>query len=302
MGVDRLSVMETYVCVVETGSFSAAAKRLDVGQPAVSKAIAQLEKRLGTRLLIRSTRGLTPTEAGERFYEGACRTIADANETELAARGSGAGFAGRLRVCAPVTFARLHIIPKLGAFLDAHPDLHVEIVLDDRPIDLLAEGIDVALRLGDPEDSSMTGRKIDEARRFVLGTPAYFARAGEPQVPADLAAHHAIVYAQAAGGSGAWEFRRRGEVASVALVSRMSVTAAEGVRAAVLADMGLAVASEWMFAPELESGAVKVVLADWYLPTLTLWALYPSGRLASTKARGFVDFLLEAMYPWELAE
>jgi DNA-binding transcriptional LysR family regulator len=301
MGVDRLSVMETYVCVVETGSFSAAAKRLDVGQPAVSKAIAQLEKRLGTRLLMRSTRGLTPTEAGERFYEGARRTIADADETEFAVRGAGAGFTGRLRVCAPVTFARLHIIPKLGGFLEAHPDLHVEVVLDDRPIDLLAEGIDVALRLGDPDDSAMTGRQIDDARRFVLGTPAYFAKAGEPTVPADLAAHQAIVYAQA-GGNRTWEFRRRGEVATVALVSRMSVTAAEGVRAAVLADMGLAVASEWMFAPELESGAVKVVLADWYLPTMALWAIYPSGRLASTKARAFVEYVQEAMYPWELAD
>lgn len=300
--MDRLSVMETYVCVVETGSFSAAARRLDVGQPAVSKAIAQLEKRLGTRLLMRSTRGLTPTEAGEHFYEGARRTIANANEAELAARGSSEGFVGRLRVCAPVTFARLHVIPRLGGFLDAHPDLHVEVVLDDRPIDLLAEGIDVALRLGDPDDSSMTGRKLGEARRFVLGTPAYFARAGEPTVPADLAAHQSVVYAQAAGGSGAWTFRRRGEVASVALVSRMSVSAAEGVRAAVLADMGLAVGSEWMFAPELASGAVKVVLADWYLPTIALWAIYPSGRLASTKARAFVEFVHKAMYPWELAD
>lgn len=300
--MDRLSAMETYVSVVETGSFSAAARRLDVGQPAVSKAIAQLEKRLGTRLLMRSTRGLTPTEAGERFYEGAQRTIADANEAELAVRGSGAGFEGRLRVCAPVTFARLHIIPRLSGFLDAHPDLRVEIVLDDRPIDLLAEGIDVALRLGDPGDSTMTGRRIGDSPRFVLGTPAYFARAGEPRSPADLADHQAIVYAQVAGGGATWEFRSRNEVAVVALASRMSVSAAEGVRAAVLADMGLAVASEWMFAPELESGAVQVVLADWYLPTLALWALYPSGRLASTKARAFVEFLEEKMYPWEPAD
>jgi DNA-binding transcriptional LysR family regulator len=300
--MDRLSAMETYVSVVETGSFSAAARRLDVGQPAVSKAIAQLEKRLGTRLLMRSTRGLTPTEAGERFYEGACRTIADAHEAELAVRDAGEGFAGRLRVCAPVTFARLHIIPRLGGFLDAHPELRVEIVLDDRPIDLLAEGIDVALRLGDPDDSTMTGRQIGEAPRFVLGTPAYFAKAGLPQGPDDLATHQAIVYAQVAGGGTSWEFRRRSEVVVASLTSRMSVSAAEGVRAAVLADMGLAVASEWMFAPELESGAVQVVLADWCLPTLALWALYPSGRLASTKARAFVEFLEKAMYPWELAD
>lgn len=300
--VDRLSVMETFVCVVDTASFSAAARRLGVGQPAVSKAIAQLETRLGTRLLMRSTRGLLPTEAGEGYYEGARRTLDHAHETELAARGAGAGFAGRLRVCAPVTFARLHIIPRLGAFLDAHPELYVEVVLDDRPIDLRAEGIDVALRLGDPDDSTMTGRKIDEAPRYVLGTPAYFARAGVPSVPADLADHQAIVYAQAVGGHGIWKFERIHESATVTLVSRMSVTAAEGVRAAVLADMGLTVASAWMFAPELKSGAVKAVLTHWDLPRIALWALYPSGRLASKKAFAFVDFLQKAMYPWPLAD
>jgi DNA-binding transcriptional LysR family regulator len=268
-----------------------------VGQPAVSKAIAQLETRLGTRLLMRSTRGLLPTEAGERYYDGARRAIAEANEAEFAARGAGAGFSGRLRVCAPVTFARLHIIPLLGGFLEAHPELHVEVVLDDRPIDLRAEGIDVALRLGDPADSTMTGRKIDESPRYVLATPAYFAKAGEPAVPADLAYHQAIVYAQAVGGQGIWEFQRMDETASVTLVSRMSVTAAEGVRAAVLADLGLTVASHWMFAPELKSGAVKVVLGGWYLPPIALWALYPAGRMVNNKARAFVDYVQEAMYP-----
>ena len=287
--------METFVCVVETGSFSAAARRLEMGQPAVSKAIAQLEERLGSRLLLRSTRGLTTTEAGQNYYLGACKTIAQADDSDNEARGAGASLTGRLRVCAGVTFGRLHVIPHMHVFLRDHPDLTVDVMLDDRQIDLLEHGIDVALRLGDLSDSAMTARKVAQCRRLVLGTPAYFAAAGEPKVPADLTAHHAVPYAQDAGGSGTWRFRRDGVDQAVTLHGRLRVTAAEGVRAAVLSDIGLAVASEWMFAPELASGAVRTVLDDWTLPAMDLWAVYPSGRLAGAKARAFVEFVQSAL-------
>jgi DNA-binding transcriptional LysR family regulator len=293
--MDRLTLMETYVCVVDTGSFSAAARRLDVGQPAVSKAIAQLEQRLGTRLLLRSTRGLTPTSAGQSFYDGARRTIAQADEADEAARDSGASLTGRLRICAAVTFARLHVVPHIKTFLDAHPDLSIEVMLDDRHIDLLEQGIDVALRMGTLSDSAMTARRIAQGRRAVVGTPAYFAAHGEPRIPADLAGHRAVVYTQDIGGSGAWAFCRDSTEVSVTVDGRLRVTAAEGVRAAVFSDLGLAVASEWMFAPELASGAVKAVLTDWALPPLDLWAVYPSGRLASAKARAFVAFVQQTM-------
>src|ERR1700761_9014518 len=142
--MDRLHEMELFVRVVETGSFSAAARDLKLGQPTISKTIAALEERLGVRLLVRSTRQLSPTEAGTTFYERAVRAIAEANEADAAARGAGAGLEGRLRICAPVTFARLHIVPKLGEFLDAHPRLRLELVMDDRIIDLVAENIDAA--------------------------------------------------------------------------------------------------------------------------------------------------------------
>jgi DNA-binding transcriptional LysR family regulator len=132
--------METLIRVVETGSFSAAARHLRVGQPAVSKSIAQLEERLGVRLLRRSTRGLTPTEAGQNFLERARRVIEEADEAELAARGAGGGLVGRLRISAAVTFARLHLVPRLPAFLAAHPDITIDLVLDDRMIDLIEEG------------------------------------------------------------------------------------------------------------------------------------------------------------------
>jgi len=205
--VDRLAAMETFVCVVESGSFSAAARLLKVGQPAVSKTIALLEERLSVRLLLRSTRGLMPTEAGQAFYGRAKRAIEEAEEAEIAARGAATNLTGRLRVCAAVTFARLHIVPAIGRFLEAHPDLNVDMVLDDRNVDLLEEGIDIALRMGQLEDSSMTARKIGEVPRLVVGTPAYFKRAGIPASPADLSCHQAIIYNQR-GGGGTWTFRR----------------------------------------------------------------------------------------------
>jgi DNA-binding transcriptional LysR family regulator len=291
--MDRLGAMTTVVRVIEAGSFSAAARQLNIGQPAVSKTVAQLEARLGVRLLRRSTRGLTPTEAGLRFYEHARRSLAEAEEAELAARGSGTGLTGTLRVSAAPTFARLHVIPRLPAFMAEHPALDVELVLDDRVIDLIGEGIDAALRLGDLPDSTATARRIGRSRRSVLATRAYLDRAGEPASPADLAAHAAITPPD--GRPVAWTFSRGASEVAVTLTGRLRVGSAEGLRAAVLADMGLTVASDWMFAPELASGVVRPLLTDWTLPAIDLWALSPTGRQSSAKAKAFVAFVESGM-------
>src|ERR1700756_1462721 len=240
--MDRVRDMEIFVRVVETGSFSAAARDLTLGQPAVSKTIAGLEDRLGVRLLVRSTRQLSPTEAGMAFYERALRAIAEANEAEAAAQGAGAGLEGRLRICSPVTFARLHLVPKLGTFLDAHPKLRLELVMDDRVIDLVAENIDAGLRLGAQTDSALTVRKLAQADRLVVASPAYLARRGVPSAPADLLEHDGIIYGQGSGGQ-EWLFRRGTSETSVYLRARLKFSAAEGVREAVLADQGFAVAS-----------------------------------------------------------
>ncbi|GHD00171.1 LysR family transcriptional regulator [Novosphingobium pokkalii] len=290
--MDRYQAMSTLVRVVETGSFSAAARQLNVGQPAVSKTIAQLEARLQVSLLIRSTHGLTPTEAGQRFYERAKAAIQEADEAELAARGAGAGLSGCLRVSAATTFARLHIVPLLPRFLEQHPDLEIDVILDDRIIDLVAEGVDVSLRMGALPDSSAIARKLATGARSVLATPAYLARAGEPQNPAEIAEHDVVIYSQLAN---VWSFTRDGAEASVAVHGRVRVSAAEGLRAAVLADMGLTITSDWMFAPELASGAVRRVLTGWQLPSLDLWAVFPAGRMASAKARAFATFVENAM-------
>lgn len=288
--MDRLTAMETFVRVIEAGSFSGAAKQLRLGQPAVSKAIAQLEDRLGVRLLLRSTHGLTPTDAGRGFYERAKRSINEAEEAELAARGAAASLLGRLRICAAVTFARLHVIPCLPTFLAAHPALDVDIVMQDGDLDLVEAGIDVALRMSPLREVTLSARKIGLCRRRVIATPAYFSEHGVPQSPADLAQHHAIVYEQRLGGP-TWTLRKGYLESSISLTGRVHVTAAEGVREAVFAALGFTVASEWMFASELESGAVASVLDDWSLPDVELFAVYPTGRQASAKARAFVNFI-----------
>ncbi|WP_454828972.1 LysR substrate-binding domain-containing protein [Paraburkholderia xenovorans] len=289
--MDRMAVMEAFVTVVDAGSFSAAARRLKLGQPAVSKSIAQLEEHLGARLLLRSTRGLTPTDAGQRFYEHARRAIDEADQAEQAVRESSGGLSGRLRIGAAVTFARLHVLPALKTFLDQHPKLSIDLILDDRSIDLLEQGVDVALRMGTLDDSTMTAKRIVRGRRLVVGTPQYFAQAGTPTTPADLSRHQAIVYSLRGGGE-SWSFSRDdGAEIAVAVTGRVSVSAAEGMRTAVLGHVGLAVASEWMFSPELADGTVQAVLTEWTLPSIDVWAVFPSGRMATTKARAFVAFV-----------
>jgi DNA-binding transcriptional LysR family regulator len=163
--MNRWTAMEAFVRVVDAGSFSAAARHLHLGQPAVSKMIAQLEKRLGVRLLLRSTHALTPTEAGQGFYERAKRAIEEADEAESAARGANASLSGELRISAATTFARLHVVPRLAAFLAEHPELKMQVILDDRNIDLIEAGIHVALRMGSLEDSALVARKIAQCPR-----------------------------------------------------------------------------------------------------------------------------------------
>ena len=282
--------METFVRVIEAGSFSAAAVQLRLGQPAVSKAIGRLEQRLGVRLVLRSTRGLSPTVAGQAYYEEVREILQKAEQAELAASSAGKSLSGRLRISAPVTFARLHIVSKLERLLKVHPALDVEVVLSDREVDVIEEGIDVALRLGTLVDSALIARKLASRRRVVLAAPRYFKEFGKPLRPQELAQHEAVIYAERLGGV-AWTFHKEGEETSVTLKGRVRVSAAEGVREAVFAGLGLTISSEWMFAPELANGTVETALTDWQLPDMDLWAVFPAGRLASSKARAFVTFV-----------
>ncbi|KWR90621.1 LysR family transcriptional regulator [Cupriavidus sp. IDO] len=292
--MDRLTVMEIFVRVVETGSFSTAARSMGVVQPTVSKAIAALEQRLSVRLLLRSTRGLAPTSAGDAFYQYAKRIVSDVETAEHFAYREGAHLTGRIRINADVTFARLHIFPAIGRFLDKHPQLSLDVILGDRNLDPLEDGADVALRIGSLVNSGLIARKLGQARRLVVGAPGYFDVSGIPTIPTQLTSHDFIVSSHS-GDSRVWTFRKADEEMSLSLSGRLSVNAAEGVREAVLARAGLAVVSEWTFMRELQSGLVRPVLEDWHLPPCELWAVMPAGRMASAKARAFIEFVQDTL-------
>jgi DNA-binding transcriptional LysR family regulator len=290
--MDRLAAMEAFVRIIDAGSFSGAARQLHLGQSAISKTIAQLEDRLGVRLLLRSTHGLTPTEAGRNFYERAKRTIVEAEQAEAAARGDATTLQGRLRVSAPVTFTRLHIIPNLKVFLTEHPALDVEILLDDGDIDPIEAGVDMALRLGHLTDSALTARKVGQSRALVVGARSYFEAHGVPRTPGELAAHQVVIYEHQRAGGATWTFRQGTTEVAVTVSGRLRVSAAEGVREGVLAGLGVSIGgTEWLFAPELKSGQAISVLEDWSLPSVGLWSVFPTGRRASARARAFANFI-----------
>jgi DNA-binding transcriptional LysR family regulator len=214
--------------------------------------------------------------------------VDEADEADLAARDESNGLAGRLRVSAATTFARLHVVPHLPEFMANHPDLHVDLVLDDRPIDLMEEGIDLSLRMGTLNDSGLVAQKLATSGRSVFATQRYVERAGNPAHPSELAGHEAVVYSQLPS---AWVFSRAGHEVPVTVQGRVRFSAAEGLRAAVLADMGLTITSDWMFTDKLIEGSVRRLLGEWTLPTIDLWAVFPSGRMASAKARAFAGFV-----------
>jgi DNA-binding transcriptional LysR family regulator len=248
----------------------------------------------GRQPLLRSTRSVVPTEAGQIFYERAKRTIEEADEAVMAAQGSANGLSGKLRVSTSICFGRLHVIPSLPAFLAKYPDLDLELVLDDRYVDLVNEGVDVALRTGVMPNSNMTARRIAEGHSMVVATPAYLQRHGTPTSPDELISHQAIILTRG-GGRDSFTFRKADAEVSVALQGRLKVTQAEGLREAVICGLGLAVSAEWLFSPELKSGKVVPILQDWSLPPIRLSAVYPTGRLASAKARAFVSFVERCM-------
>jgi DNA-binding transcriptional LysR family regulator len=288
--MDLISVMRSFVRVYESRSFSVASKHLGTGQPAVSKSIAQLEQLLATKLFIRSTRGLAPTDAASTFYEHAVRTLDEAELALKAVRGEPAVLTGRLRVSGTITFMRQHIIPQLPDFLALHPGLDIDLLLDDGNVGLIEEGAEVALRMGKLPSSNLVARRIGQCRRVVVATPDYFARRGAPQQPEDLAEHAAIVFSRGEGGEQVG-FVKDGVTRDIVLRPKLRISALEGVRSAVLAGLGVAVASEWIFTEELDGGQVCEALGDWELPRLDLWAVLPGGRQAGPKARAFIAFV-----------
>jgi len=286
---DRLLELNAFVRAAETGSFSRVAREFGVSQPSVSRMVANLEARLGVKLLLRTTRQVSTTDAGAALLERARHVLGELDDAMDAARGVDS-LGGALRVAMPGAFGTREVIPRLPGFLAQHPQLRIELLISDRTDDLVAEGVEMALRLGHLADSGFGARLLATAPRFVVAAPAYLARRGHPRTLADLSGHDCIVGPGFSGRRG-WSFKRSGAVTSLTVEGRVKVASAEGVIACVKAGLGIAVASQWMCRAELATGELVPILHDYQLDPVEVHAVYPGGRRPSIKVRAFSDYL-----------
>lgn len=287
--MDRLEAAGIFVEVAERGSFAEAARRLRRSPAAVTRAVADLEDRLGVRLLNRTTRAIGLTEAGSRFLIGARRLLTDFEEIERAAAGEGTAPRGELRITAPIVFGRLHVLPVLTEFLSHFPDVSAALTLVDRPVDLVEEGFDVAVRIGTLAESSAIATRVGAVRQVVVAAPGYLERHGTPSTPAELAGQTVIAFS---GMSAAdrWIFRDGSSESPVAIKPRLVVTTAEAAIDAASAGFGVTRVLSYQAAGAISSGSLLRVLADNEGPDLPIHLLYPGGRHPAPKLRAFLDF------------
>lgn len=290
--MNRFVAMEAYVRVVERGGFSAAAQELRISRAMVSRHVQDLETHLGARLLHRTTRKVSLTEAGRVYYERSAHLLqelsaADSEVGELHARPR-----GTLRVNGPVVFGVRHLAPLVAEYMAAYPEVNIELTLNDRTVDLVEEGFDMAVRIGALGDSSLMARRLAPCRLVVVASPAYLARHGTPMVPEELSRHDCIRYMFGEGGD-VWNFRGpQGQVA-VRVQGRLRTNNGDAMRIAALQGAGLAVVPTFIVSDELLSGALVTVLAGWRgADEFAVHAVYPPGRNPSAKLRSFIDFLV----------
>ena len=289
--MDRLQSMAVFVRVAEQGSFSLAARQLGISKSAVSKHVTALEERLGVRLLNRTTRRLALTEVGNVYRDYCAKVVQDADDADLAASRHSDEPRGRLRVSAPMSFGILHLGPILPEFLGRHPALQVELILNDRVVDLLEEGVDVAVRIGRLADSSLIARRFAVARTVCVASQAYLARAGTPRLPADLALHNCLRYSYLRQPDD-WSFSRHGEQVTVRVGGNLQANNGDVLRAAARSGLGVVCLPDFIVGDDLESGSLVHLLDDWHAPEIPMHAVFPSQRHPSAKLRAFVDFLV----------
>jgi DNA-binding transcriptional LysR family regulator len=289
--MDRLAAMATFVRVVEQGSLSAAARSLPSSLTAVSRQISALEERLGTRLLLRTTRHLALTDDGRLFYERAKAILGEISEVEAALSRERDQPAGRIRISAPTLMGRQLLAPLLAEFLRRHPSLSVDLLLVDREVDMIEEDVQLALRIGHLADSAIVARKLGTVQMVVCGSPAYLARRGTPSVPGDLAHHDCLLFSETPGVA-EWRFAdgtKSGR--KIRMAGRLWVNSLEALVTAARDGAGLARAPSWQVARDLAAGSLARLLAEYERPPAPLHLLFQPSRPASRKTRAFVDYL-----------
>jgi len=298
--MDRFLEMQVFSAVVEAGSFTAAADVLDMSKAAVSRYVAELEERLGVRLLHRTTRKLSPTTEGGIFH-ARCRELLgnlDEAEAEITSRSGEAS--GLLKLNVPVSFGLMHLAPLWPAFLARHPKLLLDISLSDRVVDLVEEGFDAAVRIGQLPPSSLIGRRLASTRLVLCASPAYLARRGEPAAPTDLLDHDTISYSLFSTGEH-WPFTGPEGAATVQVRPRMRTNSGDTCRAAALQDQGIILQPTFIVGPDLAAGTLRETMTGYRSLELGIHAVYPSRKFVSPKVRLLVDFLVEAFadQTWE---
>jgi DNA-binding transcriptional LysR family regulator len=288
--MDRLGAMEMFVRIVETGSFSAVARQIGTTQPTISKQLTALEKQLQTRLLHRSTRSLGLTEAGAAYYERCRRIIDEVREAEAALGRLQTGLAGTLHVNASIALGQIFLAPLVLKFQRQYPALGIELSLNDRYIDLVEEGVDVAVRIGQLADSNLVARRLGSTRRVLVATPAYLAAHGIPERPEDLTRHNCLLYAYLSSGN-EWLFNGPDGEIRVRVHGSFKANNGHVIREAVLDGVGVAITPDWLAHDKLESGEIVALLPQFAAPPLEINAVYPSARHVSVKVRAFVEFL-----------
>ena len=294
--MDRLTGIEVFVEVAEQGSFSGAARRLGLSSSAVGKHVAALEERLGARLFNRTTRRVSLTEAGARFYEHAGRLLAELAEAEVAVGELHAEPRGTLRVNGPMSFGIRHLGDAVADFIRLHPKIRIELSLTDRFVDVVDEGWDIAIRIGDLDSSSLIARRLAPCRRLAVAAPAYLAAHGPPGRPEDLARHACLLYGHDPGVDD-WVLEQGGERVRVRVDGPLRSNNGDAIKAAALAGLGVALTPTFICSEELADGRLVPALPGWWQPDIPVAAVYPPNRRVSRKVRTFIDFLADRYGP-----
>jgi DNA-binding transcriptional LysR family regulator len=289
--MDKLEAMNAFAKVVAAGSYAEAARRLGLTRSAVSKAVMELEQLLGARLLDRTTRRVTPTEAGLAYYERAAAILADVEETEIQISRLHDEPRGVLKINAPMSFGVMYLGEAVAEFMARYPELRIELVLNDRFIDPLEEGVDVTVRIGALADSSLIARRLAPARLALVASPEYLARAGQPKTPVELRDHRCLAYGHMAAVH-RWHLMQGSEAVTVQITSALCSNNGEVLRTAALAGNGIANLPTFLVGPDIASGKLVQVLPNSPPPELGIYALYAPNRYLAAKTRVFIDFVV----------
>ncbi len=292
--MDRFQEMQVFAAVAQDQGFSAAARRLGMSAASVTRAVAALEKRIGTLLLTRTTRSVHLSEAGQRYLEDCRRILTEVQEAEDSAAGSHAQPRGQLTITAPVLFGELFVTPVMVNYLTQFPEVSINGLLVDRVVSMVEEGIDVAVRIGELPDSNQHAIRVGEVRRVICGSPGFLTAHGRPRHPPDLSAGP-IIATSSIGQHRSWPFIDAGEPISIRLEPRLVVTANQAAITAAAMGLGLTRVLSYQVASKVAAGELEIVLADFELPPLPIHVVYQGGRKAPVRVRSFVDFVVNVL-------